>query len=201
MKFRIKTVDAQKALGIPAVAFPKYTTQLMNLANSNAGGTRPQVVGQMSELIVASAAESLDAWRDFYAEERPDSIEAAADRVEAMVEHLKSAIALIDREMVERWVSDLVINKTYYGFGVQQVVLEELGRQTNREVRQASAADESKGIDGFLGDLPVQVKPSTYKAKAALPEEMSCPIVYYDKNSTGISVDASEVARALAMRR
>ena len=31
--------------------FPKYTTQLINLANQNAGGTRPRVVGQMSELI------------------------------------------------------------------------------------------------------------------------------------------------------
>jgi hypothetical protein len=31
--------------------FPKYTTQLMNLANQNAQGTRPRVVGQMSELI------------------------------------------------------------------------------------------------------------------------------------------------------
>jgi MjaI restriction endonuclease len=31
--------------------FPKYTTQIMNLANQNAQGTRPNVVGQMSELI------------------------------------------------------------------------------------------------------------------------------------------------------
>jgi hypothetical protein len=32
-------------------SFPKYTTKLMNLANQNAQGTRPQIVGQMSELI------------------------------------------------------------------------------------------------------------------------------------------------------
>ena len=32
-------------------AFPKYTTQLMNLANQTAQGTRPKVVGQMSELF------------------------------------------------------------------------------------------------------------------------------------------------------
>lgn len=35
------------------VEFPKYTTQIMNLANQNAQGTRPNVVGQMSELIEA----------------------------------------------------------------------------------------------------------------------------------------------------
>jgi hypothetical protein len=31
--------------------FPKYATQLLNLANQNAQGTRPKIVGQMSELI------------------------------------------------------------------------------------------------------------------------------------------------------
>lgn len=31
--------------------FPKYTTQLINLANQNAQGTRPRMVGQMSDLI------------------------------------------------------------------------------------------------------------------------------------------------------
>lgn len=28
--------------------FPKYTTQILNLANQNAQGTRPRVVGQLS---------------------------------------------------------------------------------------------------------------------------------------------------------
>lgn len=32
-------------------SFPKYTTQLINWANQNAQGTRPRVVGQMSELF------------------------------------------------------------------------------------------------------------------------------------------------------
>lgn len=31
--------------------FPKYTSQLINWANQNAQGTRPVVVGQMSELF------------------------------------------------------------------------------------------------------------------------------------------------------
>lgn len=31
--------------------FPKYTSQLINWANQNAQGTRPRVVGQMSELF------------------------------------------------------------------------------------------------------------------------------------------------------
>lgn len=31
--------------------FPKYTSQLINLANQNAQGSRPKTVGQLSELF------------------------------------------------------------------------------------------------------------------------------------------------------
>lgn len=41
---------AELLVGAPQ-AFPKYSTQLINLANRNAQGTRPIIVGQMSELI------------------------------------------------------------------------------------------------------------------------------------------------------
>ena len=51
MKLRITNQELAADLSGCALAFPKYTTQLMNLANQNAQGTRPSVVGQMSELI------------------------------------------------------------------------------------------------------------------------------------------------------
>lgn len=115
-----------------------------------------------------------------------------------MVEKLKAAIQLIDRPMIESWVRDLVVNKTYYGFRIQDVVLVELGRRTNKTIGRATAGDEAKGIDGYLGELPVQVKPASYKAMAALSEEMQCPVVYYEKKIAGISVDATEVVSALS---
>ena len=31
--------------------FPKYTTRIINLANQNAQGTRPRIVGQMTDLF------------------------------------------------------------------------------------------------------------------------------------------------------
>lgn len=84
--------------------FPKYTTQLINLANQNAQGTRPKVVGQMSELSKEFPGGSYDAWVNWYAERYPDSIENATDRVYAMVQSLKKAINQIDRNMVRRWI-------------------------------------------------------------------------------------------------
>lgn len=53
MKKHIKISNEQikTLLGAEPVEFPKYATQIINLANQNAQGTRPTVVGQMSELI------------------------------------------------------------------------------------------------------------------------------------------------------
>ena len=50
-KFKISNDEVAGLSNAPRYEFPKYVTQVINLVNSNAGGTRPKVVGQMSELI------------------------------------------------------------------------------------------------------------------------------------------------------
>ena len=62
-------------------------------------------------------------------------------------------------------------------------------------------AEESRGIDGYLGNLAVQVKPMTYATKRALREVMAQPIAYYDKSSAGVTVDATEIVQAMAANR
>ncbi len=43
MKIKIPNAEVQHLLTEKEINFPKYTTQLMNLANSNAQGTRPKL--------------------------------------------------------------------------------------------------------------------------------------------------------------
>ena len=50
-KFKISNDEVAELSNAPQYEFPKYVTQVINLVNSNAGGTRPKVVGQMSELV------------------------------------------------------------------------------------------------------------------------------------------------------
>lgn len=103
--------------------------------------------------------------------------------------------------MIEAWIRDLVINKTFTGFHVQDAVLAELATRLRLKLRAATPADESRGIDGYLGNLAVQVKPATYATKRALPEVMAQPIVYYEKSSAGVTVDATEIVQAMAANR
>lgn len=193
MQFTIKTDMVKDSLGIPAVLFPKYTTQIINLAGQNSAATRPKIVGQMSDLTVISDASTLDEWREFYSLERAGSPKVAADKIEDMVEKLREAMKLIDRDLIELWVDDLLINKTFYGFRAQDVILDQLSLRLNVDLRTATPEDESKMIDGYLDGKPVSIKPTTYKKEARLREEITCPIIWYEKKSNGIRVDASEM--------
>ncbi len=103
--------------------FPIYTTQILNLANQNSQGTRPKVVGQMSDLIQEFDGRTIDEWVRWYEERHPDARDKASDKVEDMVDKLKDAIHKIDREMIETWVKDLVLYKTFIGLRFQEAIL------------------------------------------------------------------------------
>lgn len=101
--------------------FPKYTTQIMNTANQNAQGTRPNVVGQMSELIEDYKQEdpngSYENLERFYYENcnGEERIQEATRKVYEMVVKMREATEEIDEAMVQRWIQDLVLYKTYTG--------------------------------------------------------------------------------------
>jgi hypothetical protein len=171
--------------------FPKYTTQIMNTANQNSQGTRPATVGQLNEIIEEYKEEypngNFEDWKQFYFEEYDgeESIEQATDKVFEMVVKMREAAEEIDREMVNRWVKDLVLYKTYNGLGrTEEAILKKLSEEYSLPYELGTAADESKGVDGYLGDQPVSVKPASYKQKSRLQEDIQAPIVYYEDYST-----------------
>ena len=53
----------------------------------------------------------------------------------------------------------------------------------------ATPEDESKGIDGYSGEMPVSIKPVTYKTKAMLQEKIEAKMIYYEKLKDGIKVE------------
>lgn len=171
--------------------FPKYTTQIMNTANQNAQGTRPRVVGQLSDLIAEYREKYPDGdyqdWKEFYYEEYDGDrrIEDATDKVYEMVVKMRNAAEGIDRKMVNRWIRDLVLYKTYTGLGrEEEAIFEKLAEEYGLPYRRSTAAEESKGIDGHLGEQPVSIKPITYQQKSRLQEDIQAPIVYYEEYKT-----------------
>ena len=172
----------------PPHDFPKYTTQLINLANQNSQATRAYNVGQMSELIQEFPGRSYDEWVKWYAEKYPDAVEQATDKTWDMIVKMRQAMNGIDREMVNGWISELILAKTYAGLKFQESILKTIAEMANTSYRLARPAEESKGIDGFLGNTPVSIKPVSYQSKKFLAETINVDIIYYEKIRGGIRV-------------
>ena len=188
-KFKISNVEVAGLSNAPQYKFPKYVTQEINLVNRNAGGTRPKVVGQMSELIKEFDGKSIDEWIEWYTERYPNAVNDATDKIWNMYETMKAAFNAITKDMVENWVKDLVYGKTYCGLRFQTAIISAIASQMGKEWREANPDEEAQGIDGFIGDKPIQIKSSTYKFEAHLLESIKVPIVYYDKKKDGINIE------------
>jgi hypothetical protein len=189
MKKKIYNQTVEELSNASAYDFPKYTTQIINLVNSNAQGTRPVVVGQMSELIQAFPGKSLTEWVEWYNIQQPNAVNNATEKIWSKLQEMKEAITLIDKPMVEAWVKDLVYTKTYCGLKFQEAILAYLAREFNTSYRLANIEEEAQGIDGYINARPVQIKSITYKQEALLSEVINVPIIYYDKKKDGISIE------------
>ncbi len=102
---------------------------------------------------------------------------------------MKDAVILIDKEMVNKWAKDLIFTKTFVGLCFQESILKKVAERKNEKYRLATPAEESTGIDGFIGKKPISIKPKTYKTKDMYGEQIEADIIYYDKKKDGISIE------------
>lgn len=196
MNFNIKNEELESLNGNKNAIFPKYTSQLINWANQNAQGTRPKVVGQLSDLFpeYQEQAENVtvEDWKEWYLERYPNAVENATAKIYTQVQNLKEAIQLIDRDMVQRWVEDLVITKTYNGMYVQRAILAKLASIKGLSFRLATPEEESIGIDGYVGTIAYSIKPDTYKTMNRLSENIDVKMIYYTKTKTALKIEVEE---------
>ena len=191
MKIKLTNEQIRKSLEIPPLSFPKYVTQLINLANQNAQGTR--VVGQLTDLIQEFPGKTLSEWEQWYLQRYPDAINIAKEKIISMLENVKDAMRKIDEDMVYEWARDLVIVQTFIGLQFQEAILKKGAEIKGVSYRLSEKAGESQGIDGYIGNISVSIKPETYKTKKSLSEEIQAKMIYYKKVKNGIEVDYSEI--------
>ena len=94
-----------------------------------------------------------------------------------MIIKLQEAIKLIDKELVREWVKDLVLKKTFIGLRFQKSILIKIASLKGLSFRLATSDEESTGIDGYIGTIPVSIKPFTYKSKNMLSEQIDAKMV------------------------
>jgi hypothetical protein len=196
MNYKLKNEDIAKYNESNGYSFSKYLSPLINLANTYAQGTRPNVVGQMSELFSefmnSCKSITIENWRRWYTERHPDAIKNATEKIYAKIEELKSLVDKIDKKIVENWVEDLIIYKTFNGLYVQKAILAFLAEEKGTAYRLADNLEEAKGIDGFVGDTPYSIKPHTYKVMSRLQESIDVKMIYYTKTKSDLIIDVED---------
>jgi hypothetical protein len=193
MKVKLTNEQIRQALEIPSPVFPKYVKPIINMVNQNAQGTRPRVVGQLTDLIQEFSGVTLEEWEQWYLQRYPNAINTAKEKIIYMLENFKDAMRKIDEDTVYEWARDLVIVQTFIGLQFQEAILKKGAEIKGVGYRMSEKTGESQGIDGYLGDIPISVKPDTYKLKKSLREEISAKIIYYKKIKNGIEVDYGEL--------
>ena len=142
----------------------------------------------MTELFQEFGGKKYEDWDAWYRSEKPEALDDATDRIYAMVEKLRAAVQQIDKRMVREWVEDLVLVKTFIGLCFQEAILKRVAECKQTGYRVATPAEESQGIDGFIGATAVSIKPSTYLVKDMLPEEIQGELIFYEKKKSGLAV-------------
>ena len=192
MQLKLSSDRVRALLDVDPLQLPPYTSQILNLANQNAQGTRPRIVGQMSELIQEFDGKTVKEWEVWYLKRYSDRLVVARERISAMVKKLRTAIQSIDDAMIDSWLRDLVIVKTFVGLRFQEAILSEVANHLKASCRLSEPEEESKGIDGFVGKTPVSIKPITYKTKSQLQETLRGAVIYYEKVKNDLRIEFEE---------
>ncbi|CAB3287312.1 Type-2 restriction enzyme MjaI [Methanocaldococcus lauensis] len=197
-KTKLKYDEVRDLLSLPNPEFPKYASQLINLANIYSQATRPKNVGQMSELMKefkANGGKTFEDWKKWYLSKYPNAIDEATKKIMEKINDFKKVLNELDEKTIRKWVEDLILVKTFMGLNLQEAILKKVAEEMGKSYRLSTPDEESKGIDGYIGDIPVSIKPSSYLQEKHLKEELKGKIIIYQKKKNEIEIDYSDLLR------
>ena len=142
--------------------WPKYSTQLLNIATQNCQALRAKFVGSMKETWLEmkkqNLAGTLDTWTDYYnSTHGTDGLVEASKKTFVMIKAM--GITRIEEAMCLDYIKEVVYNKTHMGMGGEETAVQVVADYYKLPYRWSTAEEESRGIDAWIDDKPVQVKP------------------------------------------
>jgi len=146
----------------------------------------------MTDLIREFPGRNYEEWEKWYSERYPNAIDNAISRIRTMLNNLAKALEEIDDDLISLWVKDLVLVKTYVGLRFQRAIIKRVADSLSLNCQlETTPEEEAKGIDGYIGEVPVSVKPITYKVQSQrLSEDLSgIRMIYYQKQKDCIEVE------------
>jgi hypothetical protein len=147
--------------------FPVNTKPILNIAVQNSRCTRVEVVGSMKEFFSEflkdkKVGKSVDDWESWYYTNKngKQRIQDSTDVLLAYLNKMPLDHKVFTRDIAKAYVLDLVINKTHYGMSGEYHAIAAAAKYFKLPHRYSTAEEEKQGIDGWIGEYPVQVKPA-----------------------------------------
>lgn len=160
----VLSIEQEQSLS-PSPKFPTYTASFINNTNQVSQATRPKHVGQLSELFRKDEFKSVDKWKKWYESHNPEKIDKAVTKILGQIEKQMLAYSQITPDLVRSWVEDLVITKTYNGLRIQDWICSDIANKYDKHYRISTAEEESRNIDAYIAEVPLTIKPLSYKSK------------------------------------
>ncbi len=170
-KNKIKNKDTNENSGF----FPKYTTQIINLASQTNHATRPRVVGQLTEEFRKYQEDeknkgnivTIKGWKKYHNDKYPTAFNDSYNKIISMLGEYKKAINLIEKKHIKRWLNDLLYKKTFEGLNVEKN-LKSFLIEKGASIKDSNNEEESKNIDLYINEKPYQIKPASFKSMAPI---------------------------------
>lgn len=175
--------------------WPKYSTQLLNIAAQNAKAFDKNhlgaVVNAFQKMRESGKPGTLSNWESYYNENfGEERILTAGKKIHDKL--IQMQIHWISLDMCIDYAKEVTYNKTHMGSAGQEMAVEVAAKYFEKEFRWPTIhEDTALGIDAWIGDIPVQVKPQdsafkghvhnhpnmkTHLLITYMPKEMSCII-------------------------
>ena len=172
--------------------FPLYSKPILNIATQNSKATSVKIVGSMKEQFtefLKGGGRTLQEWEQFYeARDGKNKIQASADKLYAMLEKMPVDNSIFTEELALQYIEELVLNKTHYGMSGEFHSVVAAANYFETEYRFSTPEEESQGIDAWIGDKPVQVKPhdsvKMHHVRNHADEEKTLVITYEAKKDS-----------------
>jgi len=142
--------------------WPRYATQLLNIAGQNSQAFRPKYIGSCKDAWLKMRSDgikgTLSEWEKYHSDNfGSECLVEAGKKIHDMI--VKMNVGNITEEMCIDYVKEVVYNKTHMGMGGEEVAVRVVADYYGLPYRFSTAEEESQGIDGWAGDYPIQVKP------------------------------------------
>jgi hypothetical protein len=178
-------ISGKRILEKRKIDYPIGVYNYIDTAIRQKRATIASKVGKVHGMFRGRKFRSLSEYRRIYSSKFPQSIDNAVE--EALEDFKRFGLPAKKRreykKYVQFFVEELVIGRSYRGLKIQEVIFIKMADILKQDYRWGTNKEDSSGIDGFIGNIPISVKPNTCQQK----KKAGVKRTYYtidEKNST-----------------